>query len=149
MDKGQIINKLSIRLRRRSGKTGKLLGITETQGRILEFILVESREHPLYQKDIEAEFGLRPSTATELLKNLEDQKLIRRVSSESDGRYKIIQFTEAAEQIQNVLQQEIRKTEELLIRGVSGRELEQFMQIAERMLKNLEEEEGEEKYGGR
>lgn len=149
MDKGQIINKLSIRLRHRSGKTGKLLGITETQGRILEFILVESRERPLHQKDIEAEFGLRPSTATELLKKLEDQKLIRRVSSESDGRYKIIRFTKAAEQIQNVLQQEIRKTEELLIRGVSGRELEQFMQIAERMLKNLEEEEGEEKYGGR
>ena len=141
MDTGQLINKISIRLRRRSGKTGKHLGITETQGRILEFILVESREHPLFQKDIEAEFGLRPSTATELLKNLEEQKLIRRISSESDGRYKIIRFTDAAEEIRAVLQEELMKTEELLTRGLSESEKADFMRIAEKMLSNLDSEE--------
>lgn len=141
MDTGQLISKISIRLRRRSGKTGKRLGITETQGRILEYILLESREHPLFQKDIEAEFGLRPSTATELLKSLEEQKLIRRVSSENDGRYKIIRFTGAAEELRTVLQGELMRTEELLTRGISETELADFMRIADQMLTNLDSEE--------
>ena len=53
MDTGKLINKISIRLRRRSEKMGKNFGITEIQGRILDFILVDGRDRPLYQKDIE------------------------------------------------------------------------------------------------
>ena len=138
MDTGKLINKISIRLRRRSEKMGKNLGITEVQGRILDFILVDGKDRPLYQKDIEKEFGLRPSTATELLKTLESRKMIQRVSSEEDGRYKKIQFTEAAEDIRLALQQEIQKTEGLLVEGISREELNTFMKVAEKMLENLE-----------
>lgn len=138
MDTGKLINKISIRLRRRSEKMGKNLGITEVQGRILDFILVDGRDQPLYQKDIEKEFGLRPSTATELLKTLESRKMIQRVSSEEDGRYKKIQFTEAAEDIRLALQQEIQKTEGLLVEGISREDLNTFMKVAEKMLENLE-----------
>ena len=138
MDTGKLINKISIRLRRRSEKMGKNLGITEVQGRILDFILVDGRDRPLYQKDIEKEVGLRPSTATELLKTLESRKMIQRVSSEEDGRYKKIQFTEAAEDIRMALQQEIQKTEGLLIEGISREDLNTFMKVAEKMLENLE-----------
>lgn len=141
MDTGQLISKISIRLKRRSGKTGKRFGVTETQGRVLEYILLESGGHPLFQKDIEAEFGLRPSTATELLKSLEERRLIRRVSSEDDGRYKTIRFTEAAEEIRVVLQGELMKTEELLTRGISRTELADFTRVAEKMLSNLDSEE--------
>ena len=138
MDTGKLINKISIRLRRRSEKMGKNFGITEIQGRILDFILVDGRGRPLYQKDIEKEFGLRPSTATELLKTLESRKMIQRVSSEEDGRYKKIQFTEAADEIRTALQQEIQKTEELLIEGIPQEDLNTFMRVAETMLANLE-----------
>ena len=138
MDTGKLINKISIRLRRRSEKMGKNLGITEVQGWILDFILVDGRDRTLYQKDIEKEFGLRPSTATELLKTLESRKMIQRVSSEEDGRYKKIQFTEAAEDIRLALQQEIQKTEGLLVEGISREDLNTFMKVAEKMLENLE-----------
>ena len=138
MDTGKLINKISIRLRRRSEKMGKNLGITEVQGRILDFILVDGRDRPLYQKDIEKEFGLRPSTATELLKTLESRKMIQRVSSEEDGRYKKIQFTEAAEDIRLALQQELQKTEGLLVEGFAREDLNTFMKVAEKMLENLE-----------
>ena len=138
MDTGKLINKISIRLRRRSEKMGKNLGITEVQGRILDFILVDGRDRPLYQKDIEKEFGLRPSTATELLKTLESRKMIQRVSSEEDGRYKKIQFTEAAEDIRLALQQEIQKTEGLLVEGISREGINTIMKVAEKILENLE-----------
>ena len=40
-------------------------------GNILSYILAEGEKRSIYQKDIEQEFGLRPSTATEVLKTLE------------------------------------------------------------------------------
>ena len=44
MDTGKLINKISIRLKAQIGKKmGKNLGITEVQGRILDFILVDGQ----------------------------------------------------------------------------------------------------------
>lgn len=139
MDAGKLINQISSGLHRRSCRTGRNLGVTEMQGRILAFILVESRERPLYQKDIEKEYGLKPSTVTELLKNLEAREMIQRVSSETDGRYKKIQFTSSAEQIRQALELEIQKTEAVLTRGISEADLECFKRIALKMLENLNE----------
>ncbi len=93
----------------------------------------------MFQKDIEKEFGLRPSTATELLKTLEEQKMIQRVCSDCDGRYKVIQFTEAAEHIRLELQRQIQQTEALLMKGITHDELDVFMRVGERMLENLDD----------
>ena len=68
---GKMINRISNRLRRRSGKAQETIGITGAKGNILNYILLESEKHNVYQKDIEKEFGLRPYTATEVRKNLE------------------------------------------------------------------------------
>lgn len=53
MDIGKIINHLSSRLKSRSQVVHTSLGIGNAQGKILNFILVESTLHPVYQKDIE------------------------------------------------------------------------------------------------
>ena len=66
-DAGRYINKISNRLRRNSGKMEEKLGITRVQGNLLGFILLEGMEKQIYQKDVEKEFDLRPSTATGLL----------------------------------------------------------------------------------
>ncbi len=144
MNVGKTINRISARLRRRSCRTGKSLGITEVQGKVLEFILVESRERELYQKDIEKEFDLRPPTATELLKALEAQGYISRISSEQDARYKRIQFTGPSERLQEVRQAllcQIKRTEALLTEGISEEDMDIFMRVAEQMLENLDREE--------
>ena len=93
MEAGKMINRISNRLRRRSGKAQETIGITGAKGNILNYILLESEKHNVYQKDIEKEFGLRPSTATEVLKNLEEEELIVRIQDEEDGRYVKIVFT--------------------------------------------------------
>ena len=51
MDIGKIINHLSSRLRSRSQEVHTKLGIGNAQGKILNFILVESALHPVYQRD--------------------------------------------------------------------------------------------------
>lgn len=138
MDIGKIINHLSSRLRSRSQEVHAKLGIGNAQGKILNFILVESALHPVYQKDIEKEFSLRPPTVTEMLKSLEVRELILRIPDEQDGRFKRIVFTEKAAAVKDALNKEIHETEELLLRGISEKELKEFVRITEKMLQNLE-----------
>lgn len=141
METGKMINRISNRLRRRSKRAQETLGITGAIGNILDYIIVESEKRSVYQKEIEREFGLRPSTATEALKHLEKEGLIVRVPDESDARFKKIEFTEKAGKIKDLLRNEVDKSEEILLRGISPEEQKCFMEITEKMLENLEEEE--------
>ena len=147
METGKVINRISNRLRRRSAAVQETIGISSTQGLILDFILVESQKRSVYQKDIEEEFDLRPSTATETLKLMEKKQLIRREPEEKDGRYKRIVFTEKAEGIRKQLKEEIETSESILLSGISREEQEQFLKIAKKMLENLEKAEGRDSNG--
>ena len=55
METGKIINCISNRLRNRSQAVHMELGIGSAQGKLLNYILVESTIHPVYQKDLERE----------------------------------------------------------------------------------------------
>lgn len=138
METGKMINRISNRLRRRSANVQKKVNVTGAQGNVLDYILVESTKRAVYQKDIEKEFGLRPSTATELLRGLEGKKLITRIPDENDGRYKRIVFQEKAAGIQDALREEIEESEALLLKGITKEEQEFFMRIAQKMLENLD-----------
>ena len=122
MDTGKVINKISNRLRRRSVALQEKLGMSGAQGNILNYILVDGRKRPVYQKDIEKEFGLRPSTATEALKNLEAKGLICRISEKQDGRLKRIELTSKAEEIRHLITSEIAESENLLLKGITEEE---------------------------
>ena len=139
METGKIINQISNRLRRRSRKVQESIGISGAQGHILDYILVESAHRSIYQKEIEREFGLRPSTATEALKLLEAKELICRIPEEKDGRYKRIVFTPKAMAVQENLRKEIRESEAILLRGITPKEQECFLKITGKMLKNLDD----------
>ena len=93
----------------------------------------------VYQKDIEREFGLRPPTASEVLKALEKRELICRIPDEEDGRWKRIVFTRKAEKLHRALRREIEESEALLLQGISREEQETFLRIAAKMLENLDE----------
>ena len=138
METGKVINKISNRLRRRSKKIQESIGISGAKGNILNYILVESENHPVYQKEIEEEFGLRPSTATETLKNLEQAELICRVPESEDGRYKKIVFTEQARKIEHILRKEITESEELLLQGITEEERKEFFKIIYKIFRHKE-----------
>ena len=138
METGKMINKISHRLRRRSQAVQKTVGISEAQGRILDYILVEGARRPVYPKDIEKEFDLRSSTVTGALTVLETEGLIARVPDERDGRLKKLVFTPKADGIRAALQGEIEETEKRMLQGISEEEKAVFLELAERMLKNLE-----------
>ena len=139
MQTGKMINKISNRLRRRSQAVQKKTGLSGAGGNVLDYILAESAVRPVYQKDIEKEFGLRPPTATELLKSLEKDGMIQRIPDEQDSRRKRIIFGEKAARVEQALREEIEETERCLLRGISEDERKEFLRIAEKMLENLDE----------
>ena len=139
METGKVINRISNRLRRRSAALQETLGMSGAQGNILNFILVEGQKHSIYQKDIEKEFGLRPSTATEVLKALEKKELICRVSEKQDARLKRIDITTKTQEIRHHIATQKANTEHKILKGITEEERQIFIAIGERMLKNLDE----------
>lgn len=138
METGKIINRISNRLQRFSPTTQSKLGIGQTQASILRFLLVETAKRSIYQVDIEKEFGLRPPTVTETLKALEKKDLIKRIPDENDGRKKKIIVTEKTLSMNDGVRYQVEKSEEVLLEGITEAERQQFMNIAQKMLYNLE-----------
>lgn len=138
METGKIINRISNRLQRFAPDTQNRLGIGQAQAIILRFLLVEGQKRDIYQVDIEKEFGLRPATVTETLKVLEKKDLIKRVPDENDGRKKKIIVTQKTLLMHDGVKDQVERSEEVLLQGITKEEKEQFMQIAAKMLNNLE-----------
>ena len=139
MQIGRQINKISNCLRRRSQKTQEKIGLTNNQALVLDYIMASNES--VYQKDIEREFNLRPSSATELISGMEEKGWIQRLPSLNDKRLKEIVFMDSGDVVRNSIKNEICTTEKQLIKGINKKDLEVFMKVTNQMLKNLEEED--------
>lgn len=83
---GRCISRLSNQIRRRLDSFAVKSGVSGSQGRVLHFVLAQTED--VFQRDIEQEFNMRPPSATELLKMMEKNGLIRRESTAQDARLK-------------------------------------------------------------
>ena len=129
------VSKLSNKIRRHTNAfslNGKLSG---AQGRILHFILAQTDD--IFQKDIEEEYSLRPSSATEILKKMEQNGLINREPTSYDGRLKKIIPSEKAIHYQKQVITDLTKLEHDLTKDIDPEQLEVFFEVMEKMLKNL------------
>ena len=106
------------------------------QGRTLHFLLAHTKID-IFQKDIEEEFGLRPPTATALLKELEQRGLIRKEPVPYDARKKKIVVTEEALQYKDCVLKGLEELNQKLTAGISDEEMEVFFSVTDKMLKNL------------
>lgn len=68
-------------------------GLTHMQSMIIRFLIHKGNE-PVYQKDIEREFGIRRSSVTTILQLMEKNGFITRGSDEKDARLKRIFLTD-------------------------------------------------------
>ena len=106
------------------------------QGKLLCF-LCRNRDQEIYQKTIEEVFYIRRSTASRLLKGMEEDGYIRRLPVSRDARLKQVVVTEKAVALNQRLEEQIRRVEATLTRGLSREELEQFLQTVEKLKHNL------------
>lgn len=110
--------------------------LTGIQVWVLNFLL-RNADREIYQRDIEREFNIRRSTATQLLKAMEEGGLIRRVPVDFDARLKKIELTEYAEEIRAQVQAQIRRAEAVMTEGFTEEEIENFFSYVERFKANL------------
>ncbi len=129
------VSKLSNKLRRRIDAFSTRGRMSGSQGRALHFLLAQQDD--VFQKDIEDEFSLRPSTATQLLKSMERDGLIRREPLPRDARRKRIVVTDKALAYRAAVMADIQGLEAELTRGVDADDLEVFFRVIEQMLDNM------------
>lgn len=131
------VSKLSNKLRRKIDMLSSRKEFSGSQGRTLHFLLAQSED--VFQKDIEEEYSIRPSTATELLKQMEKNGLIVREPVSYDNRLKKIVLTDKALMYQHQVVDDLTTLEETLIKGIPKAELEVFFEVIKKMMDNLSE----------
>ena len=129
------VSKLSNKLRRRLDMLSSRKEFSGSQGRTLHFLLAQTQD--VFQKDIEEEYSIRPSTATELLKQMEKNGLILRETVPYDNRLKRIVLTEKALQYRQQVVEDLTDLEETPTRGISEEDLDIFFGVIEKMMDNL------------
>lgn len=129
------VSKLSNKLRRKIDAFSSREDFSGSQGKVLHFILAQTGD--VFQKDIEEEYSLRPPTATELLKKMEANGLIRREALPNDARMKRIVVTEKALKYRDVVMEDITNLEDELTRDIPEDELNIFFKVIEKMLDNV------------
>lgn len=133
---GQHLGKLSNKIRRRLAAFSIPGNYSGAQERTLHFLLANN-DSDIFQKDIEEEFGLRPPTASGLLKSMERSELILRIPVAYDARLKKIIPTEKALQYNKVVHADLEKFEKELIRDIKEEDLEVFERVVIKMIDNL------------
>lgn len=99
----------------------------------------ENREKDIFQRDFEIQFSIRRSTASNILKTMEQNGFIERISVESDARLKKIVLTEKAINIHKTVMKDIEKREARLRKNISNQEIEAFLKTLEKLSANMEE----------
>ena len=105
--------------------------------------LFNNEDNTIYQKDIEKVFGLRASTATELLNSLEKMDMIKRIPSKKDARFKEIALTDNARQYRDDIFSDMDYLETMLTLNIDRKELAAWLAVTQKMLANLERTEHE------
>ena len=99
----------------------------------------DNRQKDVFQKDFEAEFSIRRSTASAILKTMEQNGFITRESVDYDARLKKIVLTEKAIKIHKAVLNNRDEREERLRQGLTETEIENFLKTADRLIQNMEE----------
>jgi len=140
-DIGFTVRRLSNLIKRDVEKTRIKLNIDPVKGVngwAIKFFY-DNQKRDIFQKDFELEFSIRRSTASCILKTMEQKGLIVRQSVESDARLKKIVLTEKAIDIHHKITEEILNREKRLREGISEEDLTVFFNVMNRLCANMED----------
>lgn len=114
-------------------------GITGGQCHILGFLATAEKEgREVYQKDIEAEFGIRGSTVSRLIQSMEKNDLVHRETQARDGRLKRLRLTEKAKNITASIDRNLGEMAEKMLEGVTVEERQTLLNIFEKIRRNAQ-----------
>ncbi|MFX1254143.1 MAG: MarR family winged helix-turn-helix transcriptional regulator [Promethearchaeota archaeon] len=128
------IHQLGGRIFTRKLKEYQITELNPAQGRIM-FVLW--RNDGLSINELAKETSLGKSTLTSMLDRLEHAGFLKRVPSKKDRRKIMIYLTEIHKEIQEKYVQVSQEMTELFYNGFNAKEIDEFEEYLERILKNL------------
>nr|WP_296265448.1 MarR family transcriptional regulator [uncultured Merdimonas sp.] len=142
---GKWVSRVSHQLKRQIFWQDEPGDLTILQKNILHFILFETMQRDLYQKDLEKEFKVRRSTASENLRLLEKKGYICRECAREDARMKKITPTGKAVCLRHQLLSSIERAEERIREGIPEEDMQTFFRVLKQISANLTAWEKEKK----
>lgn len=110
---------------------------TSLHGLVIEF-LFENKDRDIFQRDFEETFSMRRSTASRMLKLMENKGLIERISVSEDARLKKIVLTSQAISAYESIKEIRTKIENKMIKDISEDDLKIFFKVIDKIKENLE-----------
>ena len=139
---GRNVHMLSRLLKRNTDIEVTKYGITGVQSAMIGFIYEKSRKKDVFAKDIEKAFDLRRASSAGLIQNMEKNGLIKREMVGNDARLRKIVLTEKALELRRKLDKSIKNIEKKMQEGLTKEEVEKYIELTEKMSKNLEKRRG-------
>lgn len=112
--------------------------LTCIQGLVLHYIIVEAKHRDVFPKDLEEFLGIKGSSVTSLVNNLEQGGYLRRESLESDGRYKKLALTEKTKGMQEDILRRVYDYMRSMFAGIPEEDLKVFESVILQMTKNAD-----------
>jgi len=113
--------------------------LTGMQYAILGFLSEQDDEQDIFQRDIEAEFNIRRSTASGMLRLLEERGYIYRESISGDARLKKIITTDKAKELDRIAMENMNELDARLTKNIPPDELKQFYAVLKKISDNAQE----------
>ena len=116
--------------------------VTIMNGWILGY-LSRNSDCDIFQKDVEAYFGIGRSTVTNIVKLMEKKQLIRRESVERDARLKKLLLTDKGREADGRVQAMLAWMEQSLLEGITQEEQDSFYRMLDKLQVNLKRQKEE------
>lgn len=134
---GRAMQMVSVRFRRLADDNLSKYNISVSQLRVLAYL--SRKEGPVFQRELEEELGIRRSSITELLQNMEKSGYLQRENSPQDGRVKALFLTPKGQELDRKLKMYLHNLEEMMMAGISPEEKQVFQETILKMIENLEQ----------
>lgn len=111
--------------------------MTEMHGMVIDYLYQNREGRDIYQRDIEAQFSIRRSTASGIVCLMEKKGILTRHGVEGDARLKKLELTETAIATHEKIEMEIVEVEAQMSKGISAQDLATYFAVTEKIKQNL------------
>lgn len=135
------LKKLDIEIAKKLFSISKIQNILEPpsplQGRIMDYLTVNEGKE-VYQKDLEKNLNVSKATISAVLFTMENNTLIKRITSKNDARSKQIILTGKSIKFYENMRVVFDNLNKELIKNLSKAEIESFLNTIEKLRKNIQ-----------
>ena len=140
-DVGYLITNISYAIRQHFGNLFAEYGVTYPQSRVLTRLFDQLGEGDVNQRNLEHALGIKASSVSSLVRNLEQKGLIYSERLPQDTRNKRILLTEKGMQLRDMLDNTRIPAEESLVKGLTTDQVSKLRDSLGQILINLNAKE--------